>query len=436
MTARAVASFHERAGRWRQRFIAQEYRAPSLDWLNFLVADVRGALGPYVAVFLVAQQNWTPTAVGLVSMIGGCLGLIAQTPIGALLDHTPRKRGVLLLGLPVVSAGALTVAWFPSFWPVLVANGAMQVASGIFEPAIAALTVGLCVRSSLTARMARNAAWARAGNVVVAATSAFVAYAIGTRAVFLQVPVMALLTAVVAMTIPHGKLDLRRARGLPGEEDQNGDQAGWSVLLRSRPLRMFLACSLLYELAAAPLLTLVGQKLGLDNHQASLIQTSELIIASQAGMLFGSLIVGRCADRLGIVLLLLLGLALLPIQAVLTSMTSQTILLVAIQVFGGVGTGIFMALTPLWLADATSGTGRYNLSQGAAATMRSIGVSLSGFGSGFLADRCGFATAFLVCGLIGAGAATLLGFGLMWRTDGSASRAWSSNRHSGRHHPV
>lgn len=32
--------------------------AASLDTLNFLLADVRGALGPYLNVFLITQQHW------------------------------------------------------------------------------------------------------------------------------------------------------------------------------------------------------------------------------------------------------------------------------------------------------------------------------------------------------------------------------------------
>jgi hypothetical protein len=44
---------------------------------------VRGALGPYLNVFLVTQQHWSQEAVGLVTTIGGLLGLAVQTPVGA-----------------------------------------------------------------------------------------------------------------------------------------------------------------------------------------------------------------------------------------------------------------------------------------------------------------------------------------------------------------
>ena len=47
------------------------FHPASLDALNFLLADVRGALGPYLNVFLVTQQHWSQGAVGIVTAIGG-----------------------------------------------------------------------------------------------------------------------------------------------------------------------------------------------------------------------------------------------------------------------------------------------------------------------------------------------------------------------------
>src|ERR1700688_1140873 len=46
----------------------------SLDAVNFLLSDVRGALGPYLNVFLVTQQRWSLSQVGLVTTISGLLG--------------------------------------------------------------------------------------------------------------------------------------------------------------------------------------------------------------------------------------------------------------------------------------------------------------------------------------------------------------------------
>ena len=66
--------------------------ARALDAINFLLSDVRGALGPYLNVFLVTQQHWSQSQVGLVTTVSGLLGLAVQTPIGAAIGATPAKR--------------------------------------------------------------------------------------------------------------------------------------------------------------------------------------------------------------------------------------------------------------------------------------------------------------------------------------------------------
>src|SRR5258707_9885058 len=97
-------------------------RSISLDAINFLLADVRGALGPYLNVFLVTQQGWSQSSVGVVTMIGGLLGLAVQTPIGAAIDATRAKRSVIVLALAVLACAAVAIFAAPTFWPVLVAN--------------------------------------------------------------------------------------------------------------------------------------------------------------------------------------------------------------------------------------------------------------------------------------------------------------------------
>ena len=98
------------------------FRPASLDALNFLLADVRGALGPYLNVFLVSQQHWSQSAVGLVTAISGLLGLAVQTPIGAAIDATRAKRALIVAALGVLAAAAVTIYLVPYFWHVLVAN--------------------------------------------------------------------------------------------------------------------------------------------------------------------------------------------------------------------------------------------------------------------------------------------------------------------------
>src|ERR1700722_8148231 len=141
------------------------FRPVSLDALNFLLADVRGALGPYLNVFLVTQQHWSQSQVGLVTTISGLLGLAVQTPIGAAIDETRAKRGAIILALAVLGIGAVIIFAWPIFWPVLLANSLMAVVGDVFGPAIAAMTLGLYARKQLARRMGRNSAFDHAGNV-------------------------------------------------------------------------------------------------------------------------------------------------------------------------------------------------------------------------------------------------------------------------------
>jgi MFS family permease len=411
--AHAIASPSEtRFGRMRKRLTPKRLHAPSLDWLNFLVADVRGALGPYVVVFLVSEQKWNEASVGLVMTLGGWIGIAAQTPIGGWIDHTRRKRGVLLVSLAILSAGALVIAFLPSFWPVLIANGAMQVVSGVFEPVIAALTVGLFARATLTRRMGRNAAWSRAGNLLVAVTSGALAWMVGARAVFLQVPVIAALTVVAVMTIPYAKVDQRKARGLRSGETETDGPTAWLRLFRSRPMLIFGACSFLHELAEAPLLTLVAQKLAVDHEGWGLIITSACVVTSQLGAMLAALAIGPYAERVGYRWMLAVGFALLPLRAVLTVLWSDPYWLIGLQALGGVSAGLLAALSPLWLSDATRGSGRYNLAQGAMGTLRALGVTSSAVLSEFAVHHAGYGSAFIGCGVVGAAATALLWFAL------------------------
>jgi MFS family permease len=110
--------------------------------------------------------------------------------------------------------------------------------------------------------------------------------------------------------------------------------------------------------------------------------------------------------------LLTAGFIMLPLQAVLTLLSRNPGWLIAVQLFGGLGTGLFVALTPLWLADATRGTGRYNVSQGAMGTLRAIGATSSSLASELLMDRFGYSAAYIGCGIVGVAALALLWFAL------------------------
>jgi hypothetical protein len=255
----------------------------SLDAVNFLLSDVRGALGPYLNVFLVTQQHWSQSEVGVVTTISGLLGLAVQTPIGAAIDETRAKRGAIVLALAVLGVGATIIFAWPSFWPVLIANSLMAIVGDVFSPAVAAVTLGLYARSQLARRMGRNSAFDHAGNVAIAVVAAGVGYVFSQRAVFLLVPVFAVLASVAVLSIPAKAIDYNRARDLDGGQDATAAKAGpagYGILFKSRPLVIFGFCVMLFHLANAALLPLVGQKLAAAFPDEATAMMSACIVAA------------------------------------------------------------------------------------------------------------------------------------------------------------
>ena len=58
------------------------------------------------------------------------------------------------------------------------------------------------------------------------------------------------------------------------------------------------------------------------------------------------------------------------------------------------------------------GTGRYNLAQGAIATVHGIGASLSGLAAGEIVDNFGYSAAFLALAAAAAAALTVFALGM------------------------
>ena len=151
------------------------YRAP-LDWLNFFLADVRGGLGAYVGVFLLTQAHWNQATIGAVLTVSGLIGITLHAPIGALIDATHHKRGLIIAGICALAASALAIAWAPTFPVVLSADILMAVAGAIFAPTVAAITLGMTPQQALPARLGRNAAFDRAGNIFIAVLAGLVSW--------------------------------------------------------------------------------------------------------------------------------------------------------------------------------------------------------------------------------------------------------------------
>src|SRR5579864_4612355 len=368
--------------------------AAALDCLNFFLADVRGGLGPYVGVFLITQAHWDQATLGAVLTVSGLLGITLHTPIGALIDATHAKRGLIVAGVALLAVSAVAIVLAP-VWPVVLgADIGMAVLGAIFGPTVAAITLGLVLPRALAMRLGRNAATDRAGNIFIAGLAGFVGWWLTQRAVFYLVPLFACLSAAAVLAIPARAIDHERARGFAGA--QEGDQPlAWRSLFESRPLLVLASSAALFHFANAPMLPMLGQKLALAHQGEETVWLSASIMSAQFVVIPVAMLVGATADAWGRKPILLLGFAALPIRGVLYTLSDDAIWLVAVQIFDGISMGIYGTLLPLILADLMRGTGRYNVSQGIVGTVQGVGGSLSNVVAGLIVVSQGYNAAFL-----------------------------------------
>jgi predicted MFS family arabinose efflux permease len=163
-----------------------------LDWLNFLLADVQTGVGPFLAIYL-AGYRWNEQSVGLALTIGGIAGILTQTPAGALVDFLRSKRALIGIGVAALAAGALLIALFPSFWPVMGAQVLIGGTSSVFLPAICAISLGVVGRAAFDTRQGRNQTFNSAGNVIAGS----IVHHAGFRAGFLFLAGVALAAFVI-----------------------------------------------------------------------------------------------------------------------------------------------------------------------------------------------------------------------------------------------
>ncbi len=379
-----------------------------LDWLNFLLADVRTGVGPFLAIYL-AGYKWDEERVGLALTVGGIAGILTQTPAGALVDSLRSKRALVGVGVAALAAGALLIALFPSFWTLMGAQVLIGGTSSVFIPAICAMSLGIVGHAAFDTRQGRNQTFNSAGNVTAAVLMGLLGYFVSNRSIFFFVVVLAVPTILILLLIRPAEIDYELARGATDRKKGGKAESVW-VLFRDRPLVIFLVCAVMFHFANAAMLPLLGELLAKGQGRSSMLFMSACVVTTQFVITLLSSWSGRKAGTWGRKPLLLIAFGVLPIRGVLYTLTSNTELLVAIQVLDGIGAGIFGVVSVLVIADLTRGTGRFNLTLGAITTAVGIGASLSQVIAGGIVHRVGSHAGFLFLAAVASAAFAILYF--------------------------
>ena len=203
-------------------------------------------------------------------------------------------------------------------------------------------------------------------------------------------------------------------RGAPTRKKKEGEEGGkaesvW-VLFRDRRLVVFLVCAVMFHFANAAMLPLLGEMLAKGQGRNSMMFMSACVVTTQLVITLLASWSGRKAGTWGRKPLLLIAFGVLPVRAVLYTLTHNTGELVAIQILDGVAAGIFGVVSVLVIADLTQETGRFNLTLGAIGTAVGIGASLSQVIAGSIVHHFGSNAGFLFLAAVAAAAFGILYF--------------------------
>jgi predicted MFS family arabinose efflux permease len=363
-----------------------------LDWFVFFVADVQTGFGPFVSVFLTTQK-WTQVDIGLVLSAAGVVSLIGQMPGGVLVDAARSERLVGGIAIAAICISALAYAAMPVFPVVLSASILHAAASCVLGPAIAAISLGLVGHAAIGERLGRNARFASVGNGLAAAAMGACGYLLSARAVFV-VTVLLLGPALLALrAIASAEIDPERAHGAaPRPRARLPSKLG--DLLRNRPLLIFAGCLLLFHLANAAMLPLMGSVVTMHSARWATVLIAACIVVPQLVVAALSPWIGSRAQIWGRRPLLLIGFAALPLRGLLFASVTNPELLVVVQLLDGVTAAVFSVMVPLVVADLTRDTGHFNLGQGIVGTFIGIGASVSATLAGYISDQFGSPAAF------------------------------------------
>ncbi|MGO8954056.1 MAG: MFS transporter [Rhodomicrobium sp.] len=365
-----------------------------LDWFTFFLGDIQTGFGPFISVYLVTQK-WNQTDIGLVLSIGALASLLSQIPAGALIDAVRSERSAAAAAVLAIGVSAFVIAVLPIFLAVAAARALQSMASALLGPAIAAISLGLVGRHSLSARLGRNARFASAGNGAAAALMGACGHFLSAQAVFFVTAGFAVPALAALAKIREGEVNAASAHGGVCDERTSGIMPGLRVLLQKRTLWVFAGVIILFQMANTPMLPLAGSELTMQASHSAVALVAICIVLPQLIVALFSPWVGRLARSVGRRPLLLVALGVLPVRGLLFAVVTGPSSIVAVQMLDGVSASVLGVLIPLVIADIAYGTGHFNLAQGLIGMAVGLAAAISTSAAGYVADRFGQHAAFL-----------------------------------------
>lgn len=366
-----------------------------LEALNFAMAGAREGFGPFLGVYL-QDRGFDPAATGLAMSLAGVAGVLATTPLSALIDRTSAKRGGVALAVIAIAVGAGLIVVTRSLWVVAAGQVIIGIADTSLAPLVSALTLGIVGRARYAAQVARNETFNHGGNAANAALSAALGYWLGLGWVALAIAVMALATTAVVSRIDRASIDDEAARG-----GDPGSTSALKALVDSRPLLVLGLAAFAFMASSGAMMPFLAQSLVKAGRNASLV-TGGMTVTVQVVMIAGAAVVPRLARRFGHVAVLAAALALVAARAALLVWSQALPVIGVVEVLEGISMGFAGVAIPALAIDIMSDSGHANAGLGGVMTAYGAGAAVSPLLAGLVAQHAGFPIAFLTLGCVAA----------------------------------
>ena len=367
----------------------------ALDWVNFFLADVETGVGPFMATYFVSAKHWNPAQVGMVLAAQKIAAVLSQAPAGSLIDRMNFKKWLMAGSALVIGIGALLIAVVPTVSLQIANQVLVGISTAVATPLVAAISLGIVGRQALGRRIGRNESFNHAGNLLTASLAGYLGYAAGLQWIFYVCGALGLVCAGTALSIRSPDIDNDGAREAPETPSRKDSALSVREVIANPLVPTFAIAVLLFHIANAAMLPLMGEELpGQAGHSSSVYMSASIVLA-QLIMIPVALTSGRLAGRVGRKPILLFAFGALILRGVLFSLGRSPHYLVGVEALDGIGTGISGVLTVLIISDLAKGTGRFNLLQGAMQAFLSLGSFLGNLLGGLAAKSFGFPAAFL-----------------------------------------
>jgi len=189
--------------------------------VNFFVETNR--MEPFVAVYYITFKDWNPTNIGVVSLVMNIIMLVAQTPVGDILDKTTNKKMITAVAVFIAAFTTTSVAWTSNFWIVLVAKAIEGLAATVFLPALTLLLFGIIkTKKEAPKFVAQTEVSNKVGSLLFTLLCGLMAFFwypnIGS--IFYLLGIGGVIAAVLVLLIPSSSIDDNRARQLEDDEEE------------------------------------------------------------------------------------------------------------------------------------------------------------------------------------------------------------------------